>query len=78
MIKKAIRKSYPILFITLLFALTGAVLQLRALYITKDLVDNALSMDRSIDFLKANAVKMVIWSAFSIFFVLVGNFFQSL
>ncbi|UTC76271.1 ABC transporter ATP-binding protein [Treponema sp. OMZ 792] len=78
MIKKAIRKSYPILFVTLLFALTGAVLQLRALYITKDLVDNALSIDRSIDFLKINAVKMVIWSAFSIFFVLVGNFFQSL
>lgn len=78
MLKKQILKSFPILCITLIFAVTGFILQVKSQYITKALIDNVLSDERSSVFLKANAVRMLIIAASSILFIFIAKFFETL
>lgn len=77
MIKKAIRRSYPVLIITLIFAIAALHFQIKAGYITKELVDNVLSENRSLLFLKDKSIQMIILTSISIVFVIIANFFET-
>ncbi len=76
MIKKAIRKSYPILFIALLFAIAGSAFAIRSSYFIKTITDNILSTERSMVFLKENSIDMIKFGLLSVIFALIANFFK--
>ncbi len=77
-IRSAIRKSYPILFLALIFGIAGYAVTVKANYYIKLSFDNVLSEARSLEVLKTNSLQMLCFVLIAIVLMLIASYLKSL